>query len=233
MAGHGGLAAAAGAQAQGYPTKRSISTSPSPREVRPTRSAHLAQVMGKSLKQQYDRRERGRGGRHHRRGARRQGAPDGYTVLLHHIGMSTAPSLYRTLSFDPLKDFEYIGEVADVPMTLIARGNFRGERLQGVPRVREGEQGQALLRQRGPGAASHLCAVLFLSAIETDFTTRSLQGHGAGDERPAGWPGGHHVRPDHEHHRPDHWRQGEGLRRASKTRVPSLAQHPDARRAGG
>ena len=36
-------------------------------------------------------------------------APDGYTIFLHHMGMSTAPALYRKLSFDPLKDFEYIG----------------------------------------------------------------------------------------------------------------------------
>src|SRR5262245_51045954 len=42
--------------------------------------------------------------------------PDGYTILMHHIGMATAPALYRKLTFDPLKDFEYIGEVTDVPM---------------------------------------------------------------------------------------------------------------------
>src|SRR5947208_14752471 len=35
--------------------------------------------------------------------------PDGYTILIHHIGMATIPSLYRSASFDPLKDFEYIG----------------------------------------------------------------------------------------------------------------------------
>ena len=51
-------------------------------------------------------------------------SPDGYTLLLHHIGMSTMPALYRKLDFNPLTDFEYIGLVADVPMTLIARANF-------------------------------------------------------------------------------------------------------------
>ena len=48
-------------------------------------------------------------------------APDGYTLLLAHIGMSTAPALYRTLAFRPVEDFEHIGQVVDVPMTLIAR----------------------------------------------------------------------------------------------------------------
>jgi tripartite-type tricarboxylate transporter receptor subunit TctC len=52
-------------------------------------------------------------------------APNGYTILLHHLGMSTAPALYKKLAFDPLKDFEYIGQVVDVPMTLLARKDFR------------------------------------------------------------------------------------------------------------
>ncbi len=51
-------------------------------------------------------------------------APTGHTIYLHHMGMATAVSLYRKLSFDPLKDFEYIGQVVDVPMTLLARKDF-------------------------------------------------------------------------------------------------------------
>jgi tripartite-type tricarboxylate transporter receptor subunit TctC len=52
--------------------------------------------------------------------------PDGYTILLHHIGMATTPTLYRTaLRFDPLKDFEYIGLVNDVPMTIIGKPGSR------------------------------------------------------------------------------------------------------------
>ncbi|MGH8676424.1 MAG: tripartite tricarboxylate transporter substrate-binding protein, partial [Burkholderiales bacterium] len=50
--------------------------------------------------------------------------PDGYTMLIHHIGMATTPALYRQLRFNPLADFEYIGLINDVPMTLIARQNF-------------------------------------------------------------------------------------------------------------
>jgi tripartite-type tricarboxylate transporter receptor subunit TctC len=48
-------------------------------------------------------------------------APDGYTILIHHNGMATAPALYRKLPFNPLTDFEYVGQVLDVPMTLLAR----------------------------------------------------------------------------------------------------------------
>src|SRR5467141_1566811 len=47
--------------------------------------------------------------------------PDGYTILIHHIGMATTPALYRNLRFNPLTDFEYIGLINDVPMTLIGK----------------------------------------------------------------------------------------------------------------
>ena len=45
-----------------------------------------------------------------------KGDADGYTLLLHHIGMSTAPSLYPDLAFDPVKDFAPIGIVTSVPI---------------------------------------------------------------------------------------------------------------------
>ena len=50
--------------------------------------------------------------------------PDGYTLLLHHVGMSTAPTLYRKLPFNSLTDFETIGLVTNAPMSLIARPDF-------------------------------------------------------------------------------------------------------------
>ena len=45
--------------------------------------------------------------------------PDGYTILIHHVGMATTPALYRKLRFDPLSDFDYVGLINDVPMTLV------------------------------------------------------------------------------------------------------------------
>jgi tripartite-type tricarboxylate transporter receptor subunit TctC len=55
---------------------------------------------------------------------------NGYTILLHHMGMATAPALYKTLTYDPLKDFEYIDQVVDVPMTLLSRKNFHANNFQ-------------------------------------------------------------------------------------------------------
>jgi tripartite-type tricarboxylate transporter receptor subunit TctC len=57
-----------------------------------------------------------------------QAKPDGYTVLMHHIGMSTAPALYADLPYKPLEDFKTIGLVTEVPMTIIARRDFEPAR---------------------------------------------------------------------------------------------------------
>ena len=103
-------------------------------------------------------------------------APDGYTILLHHIGMSTSPALYRTLQYNPLNDFEYIGLVADVPMTLIARGNFPAKDFKEFLAYVKANKAKMSLANAGLGAASHLCGLLFMSAIETDFTTVPYKG---------------------------------------------------------
>ena len=57
-------------------------------------------------------------------------APDGYTFLIHHNGMSTAPALYRKMSFNPLTDFEYVSQAVDVPMTLLGRKDLPAKNMQ-------------------------------------------------------------------------------------------------------
>ena len=98
-------------------------------------------------------------------------SPDGYQLLLHHIGMSTAPALYRTLPYKTMDDFEYIGLVADVPMTLIARGNFPAKDFKEFLTYIKANKEKISYANAGLGAASHLCGMLFMSAIQTDFTT--------------------------------------------------------------
>src|SRR5262249_17030802 len=59
-------------------------------------------------------------------------APDGYTVLLMHIGFATAPALYRTLQYDATKDFEPVGLIVDVPMTIVGKGDFPANDIKGL-----------------------------------------------------------------------------------------------------
>ena len=101
---------------------------------------------------------------------------DGYRVLVHHIGMSTAPALYRKLPFDPLKDFEYIGLINAVPMTLLVRPGLPVNSVKELAAYAKANRDKVTLANAGLGAASHLCGLLFQQAIATDLTTVPYKG---------------------------------------------------------
>ena len=102
--------------------------------------------------------------------------PDGYTILIHHIGMATTPALYRQLRFNPLTDFEYIGLINDVPMTIIARQNFPAKDFNEFLAYVKAHKDKVTYANAGIGAASHLCGMLFMSAIQTDLLTVPYKG---------------------------------------------------------
>jgi tripartite-type tricarboxylate transporter receptor subunit TctC len=102
--------------------------------------------------------------------------PDGYRVLIHHIGMATAPALYRKLPYDPLKDLEYVGLINDVPMTLLVRTTLPVNTAKELVAYTRQNKDKMTLANAGIGAASHLCGLLFQQAIETDLTTVPYKG---------------------------------------------------------
>jgi len=102
--------------------------------------------------------------------------PDGYTILIHHIGMSTAPALYRKLPYKPLEDFEHIGLINEVPMTLVAKKDFPAKDLKELIAYVKANKDKVNYANAGLGAASHLCGMLFMSAIQTDVTTVPYSG---------------------------------------------------------
>ena len=104
--------------------------------------------------------------------------PDGYTLLIHHVGMSTIPALYRQLRFNPLTDFEYIGLINDVPMTIVAKPGFPAKDFKEFLAYIKANKGKVNYANAGIGAASHLCGMLFMSAIQTDFQTIPYKGTG-------------------------------------------------------
>jgi len=103
-------------------------------------------------------------------------APDGYTLLLYHIGMSTSATLYRNLSYKPLEDFEYLGLINEVPMTLIGRSTLPANSYPELVKWLEANKGKINLANAGLGAASHLCGLLFQQAIKIDMTTVPYKG---------------------------------------------------------
>ncbi|MGE8688865.1 MAG: tripartite tricarboxylate transporter substrate-binding protein [Achromobacter sp.] len=103
-------------------------------------------------------------------------APDGYTLLIHNIGMSTLKSLSPEIKFDPQRDFSYIGEVVDVPMTLVARKDLPPDGFAGLVEYLRANQKKINLSNAGIGTASHLCGLLLMSRLNLALTTIPYKG---------------------------------------------------------
>ena len=104
--------------------------------------------------------------------------PDGYTLLLHHIGMATSATLYRKLAYDTLNAFEYVGLVTDVPMAIVARKDLEPTDLKGLIEYMKANKDTVTVANAGIGAASHLCGMMLMSALQTQFTTVPYKGTG-------------------------------------------------------
>ena len=102
--------------------------------------------------------------------------PDGYTFLLHHIGMATAPALYRNLPYKTLDDFEYVGMVNEVPMTVVGRPTLPANNYAELVKWLEANKGKVNLANAGLGAASHLCGLLLQQSLKIDMTTVPYKG---------------------------------------------------------
>ena len=103
---------------------------------------------------------------------------DGYTILLHHIGMATSESLYRELPYDALEAFAPVGLVTEVPMTIVARADFEpADMASFVAYVKENAD-TITMANAGIGAASHLCGMLLMQALEAPIVTVPYRGTG-------------------------------------------------------
>jgi len=104
--------------------------------------------------------------------------PDGYTIYIHHMGMATAQALYDKLPYDPLKDFEYIGQVVDVPMLLLARKDFPPNNFKELEAYIKANGNKISMANAGPGAVSQLCGLLLQSRLGVRLTNVPYKGTG-------------------------------------------------------
>ncbi|SNX29331.1 Tripartite-type tricarboxylate transporter, receptor component TctC [Polynucleobacter meluiroseus] len=105
-------------------------------------------------------------------------APDGYTIYIHHIGMATASALYDKLSYDPLTSFEYIGQVADVPMVLMGRKDLPPNNFKELEAYIKANGAKVTMANAGPGAVSQLCGLLLQSRLGVKLTNIPYKGTG-------------------------------------------------------
>jgi tripartite-type tricarboxylate transporter receptor subunit TctC len=168
-----------GAMAQGYP-ERTITMIVPFAAGGPTDTVTrlVAESMSKDLGQQIVVENVGGAGGTLGAGRVAQADPDGYTLLLHHIGMATSATLYRKLPYDTLNAFEYVGLVTEVPMTIVGKKDLEPADLKSLVEYAKANKDTVTVANAGIGAASHLCGMLFMSAIGTPLVTVPYKGTG-------------------------------------------------------
>ena len=106
--------------------------------------------------------------------------PDGYTFLLHHIGMATSPGLYRNLPYKTLDDFEYLGMVNDVPMTLVGKPQMPANTYRDFENYIRANSGKLNIAHAGLGSASHICGLLWQTNLQTKEAMTTIPFGGTG-----------------------------------------------------
>jgi tripartite-type tricarboxylate transporter receptor subunit TctC len=102
--------------------------------------------------------------------------PDGYTLLVHHIGLATAPALYKKLPYKTLEDFEYLGLINEAPSTLIGKQALPATNFAELRQWIAANEGKANLANAGVGSASHLCGLVLQSTLKSKMTPVPYKG---------------------------------------------------------
>lgn len=105
-------------------------------------------------------------------------APDGQTILLHHMGITTSATLYRKLIYDPKTSFDFVGQVTTVPMLLVSRPDFPPADFKALLAYIKENKEKVTLANAGPGAVSHLCGMYFMQLAGVKLTTVPYKGTG-------------------------------------------------------
>jgi tripartite-type tricarboxylate transporter receptor subunit TctC len=93
--------------------------------------------------------------------------PDGHTLMVWHIGMAATPALYRKLNYKALEDFEYLGMINEVPMTLIGKPQLPANTYRDFENYIRANAGKLNIAHAGLGSASHICGLLWQSTLQT------------------------------------------------------------------
>jgi tripartite-type tricarboxylate transporter receptor subunit TctC len=159
-------------------------------------------------------------------------AGDGYTLLVWHIGQSTAPALYDNLRYDVFKDFEPIGRITDVPMTIVGKKDLAAKDIGELIAWLRQKQDQVTYAHAGIGSAAHLCGLLLMSALKLKMNAVVYRGTGPAMNDLVG--GQFDVMCDQTTGTANQIRAGtiKGFAASTKERIPSLATLPTLDEAG-
>ena len=105
-------------------------------------------------------------------------APDGYTIAIWHIAHSTSPALYDNLKYDPVNDFDHLGRITDVPMTLVSKKDVAAKDVKELIDWIRTEKGKVTYGHAGIGSASHLCTLVLMRDLKIEMVGVGYRGTG-------------------------------------------------------
>jgi tripartite-type tricarboxylate transporter receptor subunit TctC len=105
-------------------------------------------------------------------------APDGYTISIHHIAHSTSPALYDNLKYDPINDFDHLGRITDVPMTLVSKTSVAAKDVKELIDWIRSQKGKVTYGHAGVGSAAHLCMLVLMKELNLEMVGVSYRGTG-------------------------------------------------------
>ena len=108
-----------------------------------------------------------------------QAAPDGYTIMMGHMGThGAAPALYPNLKYDPAKSFDPIGMAAGTPIVVVARKDYPAADLKAFVTALKTNDTKTNMAHAGVGSVSHSTGVLFTSVLGIKPTMVAYRGTG-------------------------------------------------------
>lgn len=107
-----------------------------------------------------------------------QSRPDGYTLVMNHVGVSTSVTLYRKLPYEPIEAFDQVGMIGAVPMTIVTRKDMAAKDIGELLDHIRTHKNAVSYANGGVGSASHLCGLLFMTALKTEMNVVSYRGAG-------------------------------------------------------
>ena len=105
-------------------------------------------------------------------------APDGYTIAVWHIAQATAPALYEGLKYDAVNDFDHLGRITDVPMTLVSKTALPAKNITELLDWIRAERGKVTYGHAGVGSASHLCMLMLMKELGVQLEGVAYRGTG-------------------------------------------------------
>ena len=172
-----GLAGSAAALAQDYPTKPvKIVVGFAPGGVADITVRIVAQKLSERLKQQFLVENRPSAGGIIAAEAVAKAPPDGYTLLLISNGNAVSASLFKKLSYDPVKDFAMVSEIGYFGLAIVTSNESKLKTVKEIIAAAKANPGKLTVGTIGIGSTQHLSAELFKSLAGIDFTVVPFKG---------------------------------------------------------